>query len=287
MKQDKRKRVIINADDFGLHEHVNEAVEIAHREGILTSASLVPNGPAFDDAVAIAKRNPRLGVGFHMNLIGERPVSSPTTVSSLLDTNGVLYENHKKVCLKILKGEILRPEIAREAEAQCRKLIESGITPTHIDSHRHLHLFPPVFSVIEPILKRYGITRMRYLNIPYFEVMRCGPSKTAMGLLLKSVSMMQWNRYRHPDYFFGIFESGNFRKEYLLHLLSRLKPGTTELNFHPGIHNETIGVRYNVWNAYFDWAFNWENELNVLIDRDVKDAVGIRDITLVNYGDIG
>lgn len=280
------KRLIVNADDFGLHKSINEAIEEAHRDGILNSASLVINGEAFEDAVAIAKRNKDLGIGLHLNLIGERPITSPNKIKSIVDSEGKLFEDHRKLCIKILKKEVLLKDIIVEIEAQVDKFHKTGLTPTHIDSHRHLHMFPPIFNSIGLVLDKYNINKMRYLNIPYFEFKYSNFSKEAIALFLKAFSLLKRKKYKHPDFFFGFFDSGHIDKNYLIYLLSNLRPGVTEINFHPGKNNENIGRKYNIWNIYFSWKFDWEKEFRVLLDGDLKTYIKEHGITLINYSEI-
>lgn len=280
------KRLIVNADDFGLHRSINEAIEETHRYGILRSASLVVNGEAFEDAVKIAKRNKDLGIGLHLTLIGEEPVASPDRIRSIVDTDGRLFEDHRKLCIKILKKEILLKDIIVEVKAQIDKFYKAGLTPTHIDSHRHLHLFPPIFQSIKPILQKYNIKKMRYLNIPHFEFKWPNFSKKAIALFLKSFSLLNRKKYKHPDFFFGFFDSGHLDKNYLIYLLRNLRPGVTEVNFHPGKKNEDIGRKYNIWNIYFPWRFDWEKEFKVLLEDDLKAYIKEHKIILINYANI-
>lgn len=283
---EKIKKLIINADDFGLHKSINEAVEQAHRRGIVTSASLAANGDAFGDALEIARRNTALGVGLHFNLTGGFPVSSPDKVKTLIDANGRFYEDHWKLPLKMLKGELNVKEIALEARSQLDKLYDNGLVPTHIDSHRHLHFFPFVFQAIEAVLKEYKIVKMRYLNIPCFELARGRGFRLAAALYLKTFSMLNRKKFKHPDFFYGFFDPGRLDKERLLYLLKKIRPAVTEINFHPGINNEEIGKKYGFWNKYFPWKFDWHKEYALLIDDEIKAAVGVNNLRLSNYSSL-
>ena len=279
----EEKKLIVNADDFGLHESINEAIENAHRQGILTSTSLVVNGEAFEHAVEIAKRNRDLGVGLHLTLIGEQPVALPHRIKSIVDAGGRLYENHKQLCIKILRKEVLLKDIIVEIEAQFDKFYKTGFAPTHLDSHRHLHLFPPIFNSIKPVLQKYNIKRMRYLNIPCFEFNRGNYFKKIMALFFKCFSLLNKKKYKHQDFFFGFFDSGHLDKDYLVYLLRKLKPGITEINFHPGKNNQDIRKKYNIWDMHSSWKYDWEKEFRVLIDDNLKTLIKENKITLVNY----
>lgn len=283
---EKIKKLIINADDFGLHNSINVAIEEAHQKGIVTSASLVANGDAFEGAIEIAKRNKGLGVGLHFNLTGGSPVSSPGKVKTLIDSGNMFYENNWKLFLKLLKGELEVREIATEARSQLDKLYDNGVIPTHIDSHRHLHFFPFVFHAIEAVLKEYKIVKMRYLNIPYFEFVKDGGFRLAAALYLKTFSLLNQNKFKHPDFFYGFFNPGNMDKTRLLYLLKRARGAVGEINFHPGKNNEEIGKKYGFWSNYFPWKFDWHKEYALLIDSEIKAAVRANNLILMNYSSL-
>lgn len=279
----KSKKLILTADDFGLHESINSAVELAHKNGVLTSASIVVNGDAFDHAVAIAKRNKSLGVGIHLTLNGEKPVSPIEKIYSIVDKNGKLFEDHNKFCMDILKRKINLNHIAIECKAQIDKFLQSGLQLTHIDSHRHLHLFPPIFSVLRTILKEYNINKIRWLNIPFFDYYKISLKEVVFLILLQYTKYVKRTGYKHPDWFVGFFKSGRIDKYYLKEVLFKLKPGITEINFHPGLDNSHIKSKYGFWQGYHGWECNWENEYAVLLDPEIKEIISSGNIELVNY----
>lgn len=278
-----RRQLIVNADDFGLHESVNDAIEHAHRAGILTSASLVVNGTAFEHAVKIAKRNPTLGVGIHLTLSGERPVLPVEEVPSLLDGNQLLRERHTTFCWDLLRGKIRLQEVVRECKAQITRFFATGLHPTHVDSHRHLHVFPPVFGALSPLLLQENLTAIRWLTVPSFEYRTLNLPKAAVALLA------QWNRprrhprFRSPDYFVGFGRSGSLDARYLRSVLPRLRPGVTELSLHPGTNNDALGQRYQVWRDVHRWACHWEQEYQALLDPTLKQLVAEHQIHLMTY----
>lgn len=144
-------RLIINADDFGLTRGVNHAVEELHRAGALTSTTLMATGPAFDDAVEVAHANPTLGVGCHIVLTDGLPVSTPESIPSLIGPDGKSFRPSLIDFLQaLLRGKIREEDIRREALAQIQKLQGVGIKPTHLDTHKHTHLFPAICRPIKP-----------------------------------------------------------------------------------------------------------------------------------------
>jgi predicted glycoside hydrolase/deacetylase ChbG (UPF0249 family) len=158
-----RARLILNADDFGLTPGINRAIERLHRAHALTSATLMATGPAFDDAVAIALRNPALGVGCHLVFTDGVPVSHPETIPSLLGADGKTFRpSNIDFVQALLRGTISEAELAHETQAQIQTLQRAGIDVTHIDSHKHTHLFPAVARPVLHIAERCGIRAFRY-----------------------------------------------------------------------------------------------------------------------------
>ena len=156
------KRLIVNADDFGLHAAVNAGIAIGHREGIITSASLMAGGGAFDDAVRIAGECPRLGIGVHLTLVGGgRPVLPPAQVSSLLDGQGCFLMGHPAFIARYLAGRIKLCEVEAELTAQVEKVCVAGVTPSHLDSHQHLHVLPGIFAIAKKLALRFSVGSMR------------------------------------------------------------------------------------------------------------------------------
>jgi predicted glycoside hydrolase/deacetylase ChbG (UPF0249 family) len=279
------KRLIVSADDFGLHDSINEAVESGYRDGIVSSASLSVNGGAFPGAVKIAKANRGMGVGVHITLCGEYPVSRSGDVSTIIGADGRLFEDHIKLCLEILSGRILIGHITNEIEAQLRKFLEAGLTPTHIDSHRHLHLFPPVTRALIGILKRHKISAVRMINIPRYDYLSIDIRKLYfLGAL--PVSRIFLRGVRHTDYFAGFFRSGAVNREYLQKVISSLSCGTTEINVHPGKDNNIIGQEYSIWKRTSNWKCDWESEYKAVTDKGIKDLVTKQGVSLINYSNI-
>jgi len=174
-------KIIINADDFGLSEGVNRAVEQAYTDGILTSATIMSNMPAADQAVNIAKKLPNLGIGVHLNLMEARPLSQDGSVAVLLDDEGFLACTPGKLSLKSLLSKKVRAAIKAELAAQIEWVIDRGIKPTHLDSHKHIHAFPVIFPIVCSLAKSFDIAAIRWSFEPKQVCSRPWPFTTAAG----------------------------------------------------------------------------------------------------------
>ena len=155
------RAVILNGDDFGLAEPINEGILQAHEQGCLTSASLSVAGPAVESAVAGAARCPELGVGLHLTLVGERPVSDPATVPSLVDGSGRFHPGGMSFALRWFAGRIRAVEARREVRAQLARAAALGVRLTHVDSHDHIHVLPGLFEIVVEEMERGGLKRLR------------------------------------------------------------------------------------------------------------------------------
>ena len=155
-------RLIINADDFGLTRGINRAIRELHQAGVLTSTTLMATGPAFDDAVAVARESPTLGVGCHIVLTDGHPASPAHTISSLLGRDGNAFRPKLlDFVLALVRGGVREDEVEREALAQIERLQRAGIRITHLDSHKHTHLFPAVTRPLLRAAERAGIPAIR------------------------------------------------------------------------------------------------------------------------------
>jgi predicted glycoside hydrolase/deacetylase ChbG (UPF0249 family) len=155
-------RLIVNADDFGLTRGINRAIAELASAGVLTSTTLMANGPAFDDAVAIAHTHPTLGVGCHIVLTDGVPISPPETIPTLLGPDRKTFRPRLLSFLQALfLNRIRREEILLEARAQIEKLQAAGITVTHADTHKHTHLFPAVAAPLLDVCEALSIPAIR------------------------------------------------------------------------------------------------------------------------------
>jgi predicted glycoside hydrolase/deacetylase ChbG (UPF0249 family) len=290
-------RLILNADDFGLTPGVNRAIEELHRAGAVTSTSLMATGAAFQDAVAIALRNPSLGVGCHITLTDGIPVSHPDDIPSLLGADGKTFRPSLLDFLQaLLRGTVSALEIVRESQAQIQLLQRSGIDVTHVDTHKHTHIFP---AVAEPLLyaaHRCGVSAVRN---PFEPGHTTAPFTTApllRRLLIRAVSLLEPRFRRIPQLkraelqtthgTLGISATGSLDTPSLRAILHSMLPASEdgrlyELCCHPGYNDSALDAIPTRLRASRDL------ERRALL-REVPEILTIANAPqLIHYGNLG
>ncbi len=260
------RRLIVNADDFGMAESVSLGIIKGHREGIITSTSLLAGGTAAGHAAALAKENPTLGVGVHLCLTIERPVSMPEYIPSLAG-GGRLPAGPMQFALGLFSGSIKTAEIETELRAQIERAIQLGIKPTHLDGHQHLFMLGPVFKIVLRLAKEYGIGAVRYPVGPWNGLY--SPFRTMEKLILEGMAKSQRQQLdeaglKHPDNFFGLPETGRLDTARLTAIIESLPEGTSEIMCHPGLPNPELTKEIN-------WGKGWVTELAAVTDNSIKD----------------
>jgi chitin disaccharide deacetylase len=244
-------RLIINADDFGLTPGINRAIKELHQAGVLTSTTLMASGPAFDDAIAIVHANPTLGVGCHIVLTDGVPVSPPHTIPTLLGPDGKTFRPSLVDFLQaLLRGKISADNIKREALAQIQKLQRAGVNITHLDTHKHTHLFPAVTRPLLQIAEHYSISAIRQpFEQPWSLALGHGNRIRRLQVNLLSPLRTQFNRQPQirsqqiltPDGTIGISATGHLYTETLHEILHAMpSEGTFELVCHPGYNDSDL-----------------------------------------------
>lgn len=279
-------RVVVNADDFGLHGAVNRGICQAHLEGVVTSTSLMACGQAFDDALERLRVCPHLGVGIHLTLVEERPVAPVEKIPSLVDRNGVMFRTYGKVARGWLAGRIRECDVRYELEAQIKRVLESGIRPSHLDSHQHVHCLPGVWRIALDFARKYAIP---YVRVPAFDSLWAEATTPMLPLIRAGVNLMAKLRRRadvHPvrfaEHVKGFSYSGRMTTSRVLAILQTLKPGLTEVMVHPGVPNEDLRGRYRAWGD-----FNWVTELTTLTDPLVVARCRQGDFILTSFAETG
>lgn len=275
------RRLVINADDFGLSAGVNRGIMEAYAAGALSSASLLVNAPGFDDALRRARGAPRLGIGLHLNLTAGRPVSPAGQVPSLCDRAGRLHGLSGFVA-RALAGRIARADLARECGAQIGRARADGARLTHLDGHQHVHALPGIWGPVVGAAREAGIAVVRVPLEPVRGI-AWRPLAAFGQLLLAGAYRMAARRApapRHPDHFRGFALTG--RRDFgerLLALLDRLEPGVTELMVHPGYPDEGLvgWVRYGAGR---------ERELEALTSGPVRARLDRGDIELIDFASV-
>jgi len=289
------RALIVNADDLGLTAGVNRGIAEAHRNGIVTSASLLANGDAFADGVNIARALPAMGVGIHLNLSDGRPLSGAKAVATLVDDKGKLSAGPEQLLLKLARRKLKLSEVEREWGAQIEKVRSAGITPTHLDGHKHVHMLPGLFHIALKLAKKHSIAAIRISNeASSLRAALSGKSGRNAGVLLKQgvqargLKLLARDAHKladkagieSTDYFCGIAQTGVLTREGILDLLEILPKGTTELMCHPGYVDEDLAqspTRLQDSRA---------SELAILTDTEVRKSVASHGIRLINYNQI-
>jgi predicted glycoside hydrolase/deacetylase ChbG (UPF0249 family) len=245
-------RLILNADDFGLTRGVNRAIRELHQAGVLTSATLMATGRAFDDAVAIAHANPTLGVGCHIVLTDGVPVSNPASIPSLMGRDGKHFRPKlMDFVIALLRGKINEAEIELEALAQVRKLQQAGIDVTHLDTHKHTHMFP---TVTRPLLRIAENGSFAAIRNP-FEPRWCrslgrGKFERRFQLALLDGLQSQFDGQRQirngyvltTQGTIGVSATGQLHDESLSQILADAPDGLWELVCHPGYNDADLAA---------------------------------------------
>jgi len=271
-----RKQLVVNADDFGFTPDVNRGIVDAHRHGILTATTLMANGNAFDDAVRLARETPSLDVGGHLVLISGR---------SLIPPYAALPASVPEL-LKALARRRIRPY--DELSAQVRKLLDAGLRITHLDTHKHTHLAPPVLDAVARIAEEFEI---RWVRRPFDFPLTGAPGrvpwvKRAISRGLQVVRgrfhrVLARHGCRTTDYFAGFQVTGYLRTPELLALIRALPDGVTELMCHPGYCGADLQA------ARSRLKESRERELEALRSPGAREALREAGVQLVNYRVLG
>ena len=278
-------RLVVNADDFGLCESVNDGIVLAHRSGIVTAASLMAVGRAFDQAVDWCRRIPSLDVGVHLTLVAEPPLLSKA--SSLTGDDGRLPPGAGAFARGYLEGRIRPADIRAELRAQIERVLDHGLRVTHLDSHQHVHALPGVAELVLGLSVRYGIPFVRAPVEPWR--IDWPPNFHALSRLARAAALRTcWTlaRLAQPDRarfrplrFLGFTEGGRLDGARLQRLLQTLQPGRAyELMCHPGFTPASPEVQR--------WNYHHELELQALTNPGIRSAIAERGIRLCCFRDL-
>ena len=271
-----RRRLIVNADDFGRSRSINEAVIRAHRDGILTTASLMVTGEAADEAVRLARENPRLGIGLHLTLVCGRSALAPEAVPHLADRDGRFGSAPAEAALRYLFQPGLRESIEREVAAQFERFRATGLPLDHVDGHLHFHLHPAVFPILVRRGSEWGIRCVRLTRDPLWLNLRLARGRWGYRLghwLVFSALAASWSPavrrtgLRHTARVFGLLQDSRVNQEFVEALVHRLPPGDSELYSHPSL-------------------VEFKHELDALIAPAVRAAIERRGIELIRHAEL-
>jgi hopanoid biosynthesis associated protein HpnK len=280
------RRLIINADDFGLCESVNKGIVEAHTKGVLTSTTIMANMPAAEQAVDLAKNLPALGVGVHLNLTAGKPLCRDSTVKLILDPQGHFALSPGKLALASLITGKVRTAIETELASQIQWLTDKGIKPTHLDSHKHVHSFPTIFPIVCRLAKRFGIPAIRYTFEPKQVCQLPWPLTDRESRKRASLvrTMAKINRWQNPAFFktdalLGVAHVGTINAAFMRAVSLYNAASTAELMTHPGYAYDLDATRTRLVKQR-------ETELAALCDEKTKQYLKDANIKLVNYGQL-
>ncbi len=271
------RKLIVSADDLGLHEAINQGVLAAHEEGIVTSASIVACGRAFDHACRLVGKRSTLDLGIHLTLIEEKPLLGPERLKTLAPGR-TLPKSYRELFGGLLKGRIDPEEVEMELDAQIQRVLKAGLTVSHLDSHQHAHFFPPLRSVLFRLAERYQIRGVRAGG-------RVVPARTKFSLFLAPLakSLQRAARARGlgtPDALWLESPSGHIKGLDLVRGIPKLPEGVSELVVHPGSDQATLEREYPAW------GFSWHEELAAVKATDVRDTLIRNHVQLTRYSEL-
>jgi hopanoid biosynthesis associated protein HpnK len=275
-----RRRLIVNADDFGRSSAINRSVIEAHQNGVLTTASIMAGGEAFAEAVQLARENPSLGVGLHLTLCCGRPVLQPQQIPSLVTSTGAFSNSPIAAGLKYHFSARARSELSREIAAQLSRFRETGLELDHVNGHLHFHLHPVVFDILLPMARALGMRAIRLTRDPLRidgplgrgrAIYRLSHAIIFSALSGRAEPVLRRGGIKHTRHVFGLLENGRVHEDYLLKLIPALPPGDAEVYSHPSA------------DARAPERFA---EHRALLSPRVREALRARDIDLIRYRDL-
>ncbi len=242
-------RLIVNADDFGLTSGVNRAIGELHRSGVLTSATLIARAQATDEAIEIARASSALGVGCHVVLVDGEPALPPHKIPCLIDRQNGNFPNSLTTFLqRLVRGRLCASEIEAEARAQIEFLQNKGLRLTHIDTHKHTHMFP---QVLRPVLRAARACGIRAVRNPFEPAWALRATKRARLLRLAEVGALRWlepicrrimteEGFTTTDGTVAVAGTGILDAATVRSLLQQMPSGTWELVTHPGYNDADL-----------------------------------------------
>lgn len=277
------KTLIVTADDFGAAVEVNEAVERAHRDGVLTCASLMVTGTAADDAVARAHRLPTLGVGLHLVLVEGTPALAPERLPDLVGTDGKFRTDMARFGATLFFKPAARKQLHAEIEAQFAAFAATGLPLDHVNAHKHFHLHPTIAGLVLDIGRRYGMKAVRapvepFATIAQVELIQPDFTMRVADLWAKRLrSRLRGVGLRLPDQVFGLAWSGAVTADRLTALIPLLPTGVTEIYSHPATCDDYPG-HYP--------GYRYADEFAAMIDPRVIDAAAKSGARRARFADL-
>jgi len=280
------RRLIINADDFGLCEAVNSAVAQAYREGVLRSATIMANMPAAEDAVKIAKEMPGLGVGVHLNLSEAAPLSKDESVRSLVNHAGGFAFSPYVLSALSMGVHRIRNAIRAELAAQIQWVIDRGIVPTHLDSHKHIHCFPAIFTIVCDLARRFKIGAVRWafeprqvLTVPWPLSEKRAKRKVGLIRTMARINRLQQPFFLKTDCLLGVVHTGRIDVNFFRAVSLYNTAAVAEVMTHPGFSDGLDPAKTRLGRQR-------KTELEALCDERTRRYLKEAGIKLVHYGQL-
>ena len=287
------KSLIVNADDLGWTDGVNRGIVEAFHHGIVTSTSLLANGAAFAGGVQAARSAPGLGVGVHLNLSDGLPVADRETVTSLLNDGGELAGGPERLLLRRARRGLPLQEVESEWNAQIQKVRDAGITPTHLDGHKHVHMLPGLFEIALKLAKHHqiGAIRVSLESSSLRAALSFGATKNSgtvmkQGVQARGLKILARDAREQAeragistaDHFCGIAQTGELTSEGVARFVNSLPDGTTELMCHPGYVDAALQKTATRLQD------SRQTELEILTDTAIRNLVASLGIRLIDNG---
>jgi len=303
------KKLIISADDFGYSESVNQAIILAHREGILTSASLMVTGEALESAIQLAKENPRLAVGLHLVLICGKSVLPHSEIPDLVNTDKNFSNSPTLAGMQYYFDGNSRVQLEMEIKAQFQKFKETGLICVYVDSHLHMHINPTILDILLRVGKEFGVTAIRIPADDLALALQFDKShyisKRTHHLIFNRLSWQAKQKaksvgFRFTDKVYGLYQTGDMNSSYTEHLLRHLSEGISEIYYHPDFNswydfNQKTGdssendlhLASSLIKREEGKGCNMPNtELKALLDPQIKQFITQNGIDLITYKDL-
>jgi len=270
------RRLIVNADDFGRSYSINQAVIQAHRRGILTTASLMVNGEARDEAVQLARQNPRLGVGLHLVLACGSSALPPSDIPDLVDGESNFSNDPFKVGFKYFANRRCHAQLQKEIAAQFDRFRQTGLPLDHVNGHLHFHLHPTIFRIIARHAARWTVRHFRLTRDPFFLNARIAEGRWFYRLSHAFIFSILARRaagnfggwsVRSPSHVFGLLQDGRVDESFILRLIPELPVGDSEIYSHPSLDE-------------------FRHEFDALVSPKVREAIDRAGIKLIRYANL-
>ncbi len=237
------RKLVITGDDFGISTAVNRAIVEAHEKGVLTNASLMVAGEAFEEAVAVARERPSLAVGLHLVILDGKAVLPPAEIPLLVDSEGRFSDAPVSAGVRYFVRPAARVQLRREIRAQLERFRSTGLTLSHVDGHHHLHLHPVALACLADLAAEFGIPAIRLPSEELSLALRMDPGGAATKVLWSEIfrrlrrhgeRQLRGRAVAFADRVYGLLATGRVTEQYLLALIPRIQADAVEVYSHPG-----------------------------------------------------